>query len=238
MVIAPPGVFHLRPSVLRSPYSPFQLIAFIAVLVVLLIVVQIGAISIAFDKLGVPSTTVYLLLFASLFGSAINLPLFLVDADSPEAPQPLPPILQGLLRVPERPYEGKTLVAVNVGGCIIPVLFSVSLLNHHAIPWLTVVAGIATVAIVSRFASRPVGGLGIGMPIFVAPLTAAVVGVLLGQEYSAPLAYISGTLGVLIGADILRMKDIRRMGPPIASIGGAGTFDGIFLTGILAVLLA
>jgi uncharacterized membrane protein len=125
-----------------------------------------------------------------------------------------------------------------VGGCIIPVLFSVSLLNHHAIPWLTVVAGIATVAIVSRFASRPVGGLGIGMPIFVAPLTAAVVGVLLGQEYSAPLAYISGTLGVLIGADILRMKDIRRMGPPIASIGGAGTFDGIFLTGILAVLLA
>jgi uncharacterized membrane protein len=222
----------------RSPYSPFQLIAFIAVLIVLLTVVQIGVISIAFDKLGLSPTTVYLLLFASLFGSAINLPLFLVDAESPEAPPPIPPLLRGLLRVPERPYEGKTLVAVNVGGCIIPVLFSISLLNHHSIPWLTVIAGIAIVATVSRFASRPVSGLGIGIPIFVAPLTAAVVGIVLGQEHSAPLAYISGTIGVLVGADILRMKDIRRMGPPIASIGGAGTFDGIFLTGILAVLLA
>ena len=28
------------------------------------------------------------------------------------------------------------------------------------------------------------------------------------------------------------------LGAPVASIGGAGTFDGIFLTGILAVLLA
>ena len=45
-------------------------------------------------------------------------------------------------------------------------------------------------------------------------------------------------LGVLIGADLMRMKDIRRIGTPIASIGGAGTFDGIFLTGIIAVLLA
>jgi uncharacterized membrane protein len=45
-------------------------------------------------------------------------------------------------------------------------------------------------------------------------------------------------MGVLIGADILRLKDIREMGPPYAAIGGAGTFDGVFLTGIVAVLLA
>ncbi|MGH8630223.1 MAG: DUF1614 domain-containing protein [Burkholderiales bacterium] len=43
---------------------------------------------------------------------------------------------------------------------------------------------------------------------------------------------------MLIGADLLRLKDIRRLGAPIASIGGAGSFDGIFVTGILAVLLA
>ena len=53
----------------------------------------------------------------------------------------------------------------------------------------------------------------------------------------AALAYIAGTLGVLIGADIFRLKDIRKMGTPVASIGGAGTFDGIFITGIVAVLL-
>ena len=41
-----------------------------------------------------------------------------------------------------------------------------------------------------------------------------------------------------IGADLLRLKDIRKLGAPIASIGGAGTFDGVFITGLLAVLLA
>jgi uncharacterized membrane protein len=30
---------------------------------------------------------------------------------------------------------------------------------------------------------------------------------------------------------------VQGLGAPVASIGGAGTFDGIFLTGVLAVLL-
>ena len=59
----------------------------------------------------------------------------------------------------------------------------------------------------------------------------------LGPEQRAPLAYICGTLGVLIGADLARLKDIRALGAPLASIGGAGTFDGVFLTGLVAVLL-
>lgn len=84
----------------------------------------------------------------------------------------------------------------------------------------------------------PIQGLGIGMPILVAPASAAMVGLLISPEQSAALAYISGTLGVLIGADLLRMKDISRLGTPYASIGGAGTFDGIFITGIVAALLA
>ncbi len=46
------------------------------------------------------------------------------------------------------------------------------------------------------------------------------------------------TLGSLIGADLLNLKKIPELGTPIASIGGAGTFDGIFLTGIISVLLA
>jgi len=86
--------------------------------------------------------------------------------------------------------------------------------------------------------SRPLPGIGIGMQIFVAPLAAALTALLLKPEHSAALAYVSGTLGVLIGADLMRLNDIRRMGTPLAAIGGAGTFDGIFMTGIVAVLLA
>jgi uncharacterized membrane protein len=61
---------------------------------------------------------------------------------------------------------------------------------------------------------------------------------LLSTKYAPALAYISGTFGTLIGADLLNLGKIQGLGAPIASIGGAGTFDGIFTTGILAVLLA
>ena len=55
---------------------------------------------------------------------------------------------------------------------------------------------------------------------------------------AAPVvAYVAGTLGTLIGADILNLRKIHGLGAPVASIGGAGTFDGIFLAGIIAVML-
>ena len=43
---------------------------------------------------------------------------------------------------------------------------------------------------------------------------------------------------VKIGADLMNLDKIKKLGAPVASIGGAGTFDGIFSTGVLAVLLA
>jgi len=61
---------------------------------------------------------------------------------------------------------------------------------------------------------------------------------LLSRRYAAPLAYIGGSMGTLIGADLLNLDKVQGLGAPVVSIGGAGTFDGIFLTGILAVLLA
>jgi uncharacterized membrane protein len=45
-------------------------------------------------------------------------------------------------------------------------------------------------------------------------------------------------VGTLVGADLLNLGRLRGVGAPVASIGGAGTFDGIFVTGIVAVLLA
>ena len=81
-------------------------------------------------------------------------------------------------------------------------------------------------------------GMGVGMPMFVAPLASALLALILDAEHAAHLAYISGVLGVLIGADMLRLKSITELGAPVAAIGGAGTFDGIFMTGMIAALLA
>jgi len=145
---------------------------------------------------------------------------------------------RGLLRHAAREFRGRTQIAVNVGGGLVPVLFSVYLLSRGSLTPLPTLTATAIVAAVSFFVSRPLPGVGIGMPIFVAPITAALCAVLLDPPASAPLAYVSGTLGVLIGADLLRLGAIRKMGTPMAAIGGAGTFDGIFVTGIVAVLLA
>ena len=52
----------------------------------------------------------------------------------------------------------------------------------------------------------------------------------------AQIAYVGGTLGALIGADVMNLKRVAGVGP-VVSIGGAGTFDGVYLTGIVSVLL-
>jgi uncharacterized membrane protein len=83
-----------------------------------------------------------------------------------------------------------------------------------------------------------VPGVGIALPVLVPAVTTAIVALLLSRQRAAPLAYISGSIGTLIGADLLNLDKLQGLGAPIASIGGAGTFDGIFLTGILAVLIA
>jgi uncharacterized membrane protein len=45
-------------------------------------------------------------------------------------------------------------------------------------------------------------------------------------------------MGALVGADLWNLPRIGELGASVVSIGGAGTFDGVFLTGILAGLLA
>jgi uncharacterized membrane protein len=135
-------------------------------------------------------------------------------------------------------FPGKTLILANLGGCVVPLAFSAHLFFTRDVSVWHCIAGITAVSCVAFALSRPVRGVGIGMPILFAPLTAAIFAYWLAGDEAAPLAYINGTLGVLIGADLLRFKDIRKMGAPVASIGGAGSFDGIFLSGLLAVLLA
>lgn len=214
---------------------PPRLLLLAVALAVLTALIQVNLLAIAFDKLGLSPHAAMLLVLGALFGSGINLPLARIAAEEPDEP---PPPLPDWLAQLQMPFTGTTLIAVNVGGCIIPVAFSVYLLAHNPLPFGEVALAIAIVTFVCHRMSRPVPRMGIAMPMLVAPFTAALTALLINVEHAAPLAYISGTLGVLIGADLLRLGDIRKLGAPRASIGGAGTFDGIFITGIVAALLA
>jgi uncharacterized membrane protein len=130
-----------------------------------------------------------------------------------------------------------TVIAVNVGGAVIPSVMSLYLLSKNRL-WGRGLPAIACVAAVCHWLASPVPGLGIALPIFVPVIATVTVTLLLSRQHAAPLAYISGSLGTLIGADLFNLGQVQGLGAPVASIGGAGTFDGIFLIGILAVLIA
>jgi uncharacterized membrane protein len=130
-----------------------------------------------------------------------------------------------------------TIIAVNVGGALVPVLVSGYLIAHDRIGWQALAAVIIVGALV-HLVARPVPGLGIAVPALLPGIFAAVVAVALHPAAVAGLAYAGGTLGTLLGADLVNLPKVRRLGAPVVSIGGAGTFDGVFITGIVAVLLA
>jgi uncharacterized membrane protein len=96
----------------------------------------------------------------------------------------------------------------------------------------------AVVAFVVHQLATPIPGVGISVPLLWPPILAAVVAIVLSRRYAAPLAYVGGSLGVLIGADLTNLDQLQTLGAPVASIGGAGTFDGVFLAGVVAVLLS
>jgi len=219
------------------PSSWLRALLLLGLLGLFVALVQYNVIAVAFEKLGLSREAAYLLFVSTLSGSLINLPLFRMRARPVEREFPGED-LRMLFGLQQAPIAREVTVAVNVGGCVIPVSFSVYLLAHVDLGAAETLMAVATVALVAYFSSRPLRGIGVVMPFLVAPVTAALIAGMLDYEQRAPLAYVGGTLGVLLGADLFRLRDIRRLGAPAASIGGAGTFDGVFITGLLAVLLA
>ena len=222
-------------------FSPFALLFFfffLFLLVFLFIFVHIGLITIAAGKLGLSGDQVFLFLLGSLIGSHVNIPVKRIKREEEVFVDEVVVSFFGMRYVVPRIREPRyTVIAVNVGGCVIPVLVSLYLMVKNGL-FFTPLMATAVVAMVCYKLARPVPGVGIAVPMFIPPLLAALVALVLAPEKAPVVAYISGTLGTLIGADLLHLKDVERLKAPVASIGGAGTFDGIFLTGIIAVILA
>jgi uncharacterized membrane protein len=216
----------------------FPFLALFALLLIFLIAaVEIGILRYAYHKIGIGQRHMFLLLALSFFGSYVNIPIWHFS------PHPLGSAgavvsFHGMLHVVPlvRNWPG-TVIAVNLGGAIIPTFLSIYLLVKNRL-YGPALLGVVIMTVCVHLMAEPVKGVGIAVPTYIPPLIAAAVGLLLSRRYAPPLAYISGSMGTLIGADILNLGKVQGLGAPVASIGGAGTFDGIFLTGILSVLLA
>jgi uncharacterized membrane protein len=216
---------------------PWPLYALLfVVLGILSVFVQVGLIRYVYARLGISSATAMFLLLASLIGSYVNIPIAHFPEETVVVGERVDFFGMEYILPAQVDWPG-TVVAINLGGAVIPILLSLYLLARRRI-WLPGIIATACVSVVCFMLARPVQGAGITIPVFIPPIAACGISCLLAWNQAPAVAYVSGSLGTLIGADLMNIGSIQSLGTPVASIGGAGTFDGIFITGIFAVVLA
>ena len=214
---------------------PFLLMLFF-IFLLLLILIEIGILGYAYRRLGISRRNAFALLLLTLLGSYVNIPVYQLPPETLDSAGRV--TFYGIQHViPLVAHWPGTIIAVNLGGAVIPAVLSIYLLVKNRILCQGLL-GILIVTLIAHHVAHPVHGVGIAEPIFIPPLAATGAAILISRQFAPALAYISGSLGTLIGADLLNLDSLQGLGAPVASIGGAGTFDGIFMTGILAVLLA
>jgi uncharacterized membrane protein len=231
-------------------FLPFGIVTLLLILAIPIIAIYLflRLSETALEMVGFDRWHASLAIFGSIIGSLVDIPLGAV----PLTAYPTWYLMMVSLSPEEIPTVfHPVLLAVNLGGCIIPLAISAHLLLHEKASPVKALIGIAIVAVVTYYYAEAIPGEGIVLPFWLSPLLAAICGLVLAGGYrgAPPLAYISGTVGTLIGADLLSLLTpgvlpalsyvgLQKTGPLVLSIGGAGVFDGIFLTGIMSVLLA
>jgi uncharacterized membrane protein len=218
------------------PHPPLYTLALLLLLGLAVVFLRYYLIDHAYERLGLSRRAALTILFAALLGSGVNIPVAQLPAQHVVEPR----IIQffGMQYViPSVVERQSTVIAVNVGGAVIPVLLVVYLVARYGLSRRSLLA-LAVVTLVMYLVAQPVPGVGIALPPLLPSLVTAAAAILLDPRAAPRTAFIAGTLGTLIGADLMNLGHLQDLGAPVASIGGAGTFDGIFLTGIIAVLLA
>jgi uncharacterized membrane protein len=219
----------------------FPIFLFLLLLFLLpLVFAQVMGLALA--KLRLDPYVAMMVIVGIFLGSVVNIPITRIVRQEDVIIHPFP--LFGFLDIwPHlQRSQRETIVAVNLGGCVIPTLVAVyeifQLLGDSWKYLFPVVLAVAINTAVCYWLAKPVKGIGIAMPALVPPLVAVLTALLLAPDEAPSVAFIAGVLGPLLGADVLHMREIPRIATGMASIGGAGTFDGIVLSGILAAYLA
>jgi uncharacterized membrane protein len=237
-----PPEFSRRPSAL--PLLGCLTLAAALFLICLLPVFLVDAMRSALVRLDLHPAVAMLAVIGIFVGSLVNIPVHRIPRTQDQPDLVIGAFGVGWFSPQYRRVRHETVIALNVGGCVIPALLAVKQLgtilgtNSETIFAMLVITA-ANVFVCYR-AARPTPGVGVMMPGLLSPLVAVGLTWLFGvaQDHRAPVAFVAGVSGPLIGADLLHLRHISQMSIGTLSIGGAGTFDGIVLSGILAALLA
>lgn len=217
-------------------FIPTILITFLGFLFLLPVLFLMGyfkVITLGFENMGISSEMTTLLFFMILIGSYINIPITKKKLFYGEKRK-----LFGLFK---KPVLNVHCIAINVGGAVIPILISFYFLFKaygQGIALKPIFIAIVLMSFVLKYISKIVPGKGIMVPTFAPPFWAAFFALVFAPQFASCSAFIIGTLGTLIGADLLNLRKAQKLSPGFLSIGGAGVFDGIFLIGIVSALLS
>lgn len=167
----------------------------------------------ALVKLRLDPSLAMIVIVGIFLGSVINIPITRIVRQEEIIPHPYP--LFGFLDIwphlQRSPRE--TILAVNLGGCVIPTLVAVyeifQLLGDSWINLFPIVLAVAINTGVCYRLAKPVEGIGIAMPACLSPLVAALTALLLAPDEAPPVAFVAAVFGPLLGADVLHIREIR-----------------------------
>jgi uncharacterized membrane protein len=224
--------------VYRRQYTPVDYLL-AAVFLVIVAFIFFFVTEVAFEKTGFTRLQFLVILSVALVGSYVDIPLWQIKNTRPMVVLREVRAFWITYRIPQYALtQTTTTIALNVGGGLVPIVVTLILLKEHPGIWLGALVATALTAVAVHLVAKVVDGVGVVAPTLLPPIAAVLFSLPFGGSDLAVTAYIAGTQGTLIGADLSNLRRISEGGTSVASIGGAGKFDGIFLTGIVAVLIA
>ncbi len=155
------------------------------------------------------------------------------------------PISEEIQADNERTY--KTQVTLNVGGFIIPLLFSVYLLLNYSTLLLEIALAILLMTLFSYMLLEVKAGVGIVIPSYVGVFAIPLALILApgvqaeaqaGNTAIAGLIFILAIFGILLGL-LIAVATLSReeVGSAFFNLGGVGSFQPIYLISVLTLLI-
>jgi uncharacterized membrane protein len=150
-------------------------------------------------KLHLDPGTAASIVVAVMLGGLINIPIARIPLEEEILIHPLAVFGLSALWPEIRRVRRETIIAVNVGGCLIPTGLALYELFHLVVvaPSTLSAVGIASIVaiVICYLTARPTPGVGITIPGLVPALVAAGSALILAPEQAAPVAFIAGVAG-------------------------------------------
>lgn len=134
------------------------------------------------------------------------------------------------------------LLTINIGGALIPFTLAIYVLSksHSSKEWIRSIVAVLLTAVgiygISTFFSDFGHGRDIIDPMYVFGITGGIIAYILGRSRRG--SFIAGTLGFIIFNLFNFWRSFTGQIVTEVRLGGAGAFDSIIISGLLAVLIA